>query len=573
MKWMQMRVGLRLGCGFGLVLLMLVVQAALGTASLAGMQDRIEAITAINGVKAKLARDMRDSVAARMISLRDMALLRSLSAVRDEQEFMKRRARDYVAADAQLAAMLNRSGASPREMDLFNRIRSLNAAALPVIARAAQEAEMGQNEMVYEIFVNELLPVQAKWMAALDELIAGQEKLNAAAADQALAAYQRARAVQLGLGVLAVVLSVLAATAITRGLLRQLGGEPSHAVAIAGRIAAGDLGCEIAVKPGDNASLMSAMKTMRDSLADIVTRVRAGTDTIGSASNAIADGNSDLFNRTQEQAVALERAAASMEELTATVQRNTENAQRANQLAGASSRAAVEGGAVVAEVVTTMSAIHQSSRKIADITGVIDGIAFQTNILALNAAVEAARAGEQGRGFAVVAAEVRVLAQRSAAAAREINALTSTSLAMVDDGSRLAARAGTAMGGIVDSVKRVNTIIADMADAGLQQSAGIEHVTQDIVRMDGITQQNAALVEQAAAAAESMREQAMALLQVVDTFKVEAGHGGVVQGPAVSPPMSPSDLPAGASEAGSVAAKAAADARRAYVAIASRVAA
>ncbi|MBY0243564.1 MAG: methyl-accepting chemotaxis protein [Burkholderiaceae bacterium] len=409
-------------------------------------------------------------------------------------------------------------------------------------------------------------------MAALNELIAGQEKLNATAADDANAAYQRARAVQLVLGAVAVVLSIAAATVITRGLLRQLGGEPAHAVAIAGRIAAGDLGVEIAVKAGDTASLMCAMKTMRDSLAGIVTRVRAGTDTIGSASNAIAEGNSDLFTRTQEQAVALERTAASMEELTATVKRNTENAQRANQFAATSSQVALDGGAIVADVVATMAAIHQSSRKIADITSVIDGISFQTNILALNAAVEAARAGEQGRGFAVVAAEVRVLAQRSAAAAKEINALTSASLAMVDDGSRLAGRAGTAMGGIVESVQRVNAIIADMADAGLQQSAGIEHVTRDIVRMDGITQQNAALVEEAAAAAESMREQAVELLHVVGTFKVGAAQASHAA-PAMSGPDATGVAEVDAEAAADTTRHAAAKPGRAYVAIAARAAA
>ena len=562
MKFLEMRVGLRLGLGFGLVMLLLVVQTLLGTGSLGGMQDRIEAITAVNGVKANLGRDMRDSVAARMISLRDMALIRSLSAIREQQDLMKLRTKAYAAADAKLAAMLAGPGASPGEVALLKRIRDLNAAALPVIAKAAENAEMGQSDLVYEVFVNELLPVQAKWMAALDELIAGQEKLNAAAAAEAQAAYGHARNVLLALGAVALAMGVAAAVAITRGLLRQLGGEPSHAVAIAGRIAAGDLGGVIVLRAGDTASLMCAMKTMRDSLADIVTRVRTGTDTIGAVSNAIADGNGDLFTRTQEQAVALERTAASMEELTATVKRNTGNAQRANQLAAESSQVAVEGGGIVSEVVATMESIHQSARKIADITSVIDGIAFQTNILALNAAVEAARAGEQGRGFAVVAAEVRILAQRSAAAAKEINALTSDSLAMVADGGRLAGRAGTAMEGIVDSVKRVNAIIADMADAGLQQSAGIEHVSEDIVRMDGITQQNAALVEEAAASAESMREQATELLRVVGTFKVDAPRSEAER-PALAAPVAPVASAAGAETAR----------RAAYAAVVARVAA
>ncbi|MES2261680.1 MAG: methyl-accepting chemotaxis protein [Pseudomonadota bacterium] len=520
MKFLEMRVGVKLACGFGLVMLLLVVETVLGVSRLAEMQDRIEAITSINGAKANLGRSMRDSVSARMISLRDMALIRSLSAIKEQQQLMKRDAETYAGADKKLAAMLAGANADPKEVALVKRIRDLNQSALPVIDRAASNAEMGQSDLVYEVFVNELLPVQAKWMAALNELIAAQEKLNASAALQARASYEDARNVLLALGTVALLISVAAAYVITRGLLRQLGGEPSHAVAIAGQIAAGDLRGEIALKDGDTESLMCAMKSMRDSLADIVTRVRAGTDTIGSVSNSIADGNADLFTRTQEQSVALERSAASMEELTATVKRNTDNALLADQLAGSSAQVAVEGGSIVSDVVATMTSIHQSSRKIADITSVIDGISFQTNILALNAAVEAARAGEQGRGFAVVAAEVRILAQRSAAAAKEINVLTADSLAKVEDGSRLAGRAGKAMEGIVDSVQRVNSIISEMADAGVQQSVGIEHASADIVRMDGMTQQNAALVEEAAAAAESMREQAMELLQVVGTFKL-----------------------------------------------------
>jgi methyl-accepting chemotaxis protein len=290
--------------------------------------------------------------------------------------------------------------------------------------------------------------------------------------------------------------SIAVAAAIIRSLLRQLGGEPALATRIAHRIAAGDLTVAIALKPGDETSLLHAMRGMRDKLLAVVGEVRAGTDTIATASSQIAAGNHDLSSRTEEQASSLEETAASMEELTSTVKRNADNARQANQLAVSASSVAVKGGSVVAEVVGTMDAINSSSRKIVDIIGVIDGIAFQTNILALNAAVEAARAGEQGRGFAVVAAEVRNLAQRSAAAAKEIKTLIGDSVDKVEEGSKQVAEAGRTMDEIVASVKRVTGIMAEIAAASQEQTAGIEQVNQAITQMDQATQQNAALVEE-----------------------------------------------------------------------------
>jgi len=261
---------------------------------------------------------------------------------------------------------------------------------------------------------------------------------------------------------------------------------------------------------------------MRDSLAQVVGQVRQGTDTIATASSQIAAGNMDLSSRTEQQASSLEETAASMEELTSTVKQNADNARQANQLAVSASGVAVKGGHVVAQVVNTMSAINTSSKKIVDIIGVIDGIAFQTNILALNAAVEAARAGEQGRGFAVVAAEVRNLAQRSAAAAKEIKTLIGDSVDKVEEGSKQVAEAGKTMDEIVGSVKRVTDIMAEITAASQEQTAGIEQINQAITQMDQVTQQNAALVEEAAAAAASLQEQASGLSQVVSVFKLDS---------------------------------------------------
>ncbi|WP_411881079.1 methyl-accepting chemotaxis protein [Polaromonas sp. YR568] len=308
-------------------------------------------------------------------------------------------------------------------------------------------------------------------------------------------------------------------------IARAVAGPLMAAVQVAKTVASGDLNSRIEVTSKDETGqLMQALKDMNDSLVGIVGQVRSGTDTIATASSQIAAGNHDLSSRTEEQASSLEETAASMEELTSTVKQNADNARQANQLAVSASGVAVKGGSVVAEVVGTMGAINASSRKIVDIIGVIDGIAFQTNILALNAAVEAARAGEQGRGFAVVAAEVRNLAQRSAAAAKEIKTLIDDSVSKVEEGSSQVAQAGRTMDEIVDSVKRVTDIMAEITAASQEQTSGIEQINQAITQMDQVTQQNAALVEEAAAAASSLQEQAGNLLQVVSVFKLDGGR-------------------------------------------------
>ncbi|MYN38090.1 methyl-accepting chemotaxis protein [Duganella sp. FT109W] len=322
------------------------------------------------------------------------------------------------------------------------------------------------------------------------------------------------------------VLGVGLGVLITRSLTRQLGGEPSYAAEVAGKIAGGDLTVDVALGQNDQSSVLFAMKHMRDSLGGIVGQVRSGTDTIATASAQIASGTQDLSSRTEEQAGALEETASSMEELTSTVRANADHARQANELARSASSVAQKGGAVVNEVIGTMSAINASSGKIADIIGVIDGIAFQTNILALNAAVEAARAGEQGRGFAVVASEVRTLAQRSATAAKEIKQLIDESVSKVGDGARQVDEAGVTMREIVASIQRVTDIMADIQAASGEQTTGIEQINQAIVQMDQVTQQNAALVEESAAASEAMQDQARKLAELVSVFRVAPGRSG-----------------------------------------------
>ena len=327
----------------------------------------------------------------------------------------------------------------------------------------------------------------------------------------------------IGQGVLQITLFFVVGL-IVRRLLRQIGGEPNYATSIASRIASGDLNFEVETKPGDNDSLIAAMKMMRINLAKIVSEVRAGTEMVATASAQIASGNLDLSERTEHQASTLEQTASSMEDLTLTVKQNADNAIKANGLVVSASDVAVKGGSVFSHVVETMSEINTSSKKIVDIIAVIDSIAFQTNILALNAAVEAARAGEQCRGFAVVASEVRNLAQRSASAANEIKALINNSVEKVEIGSKLVDQAGATMDEIVDSIKHVTDIMSEITSASREQTSGIEQINQAISQMDDVTQQNAALVEEAAAAAQSLQDQASNLQQVVGIFKLDAEH-------------------------------------------------
>ncbi|MBD8563154.1 MCP four helix bundle domain-containing protein [Oxalobacteraceae sp. CFBP 8763] len=399
------------------------------------------------------------------------------------------------------------------------QLQEVVAARVPYAAarKALLAAKMaGDNEGAQRIFESQMLPTSVAYVESISKLAAAQQKSAEKFVADATAAYDTARTTLIGLGILAIGLGVTFGIFITRSIVRPI----QDAVAVADRVSSGDLSSQFTVTtPDETGQLMTALQKMNDNLLGIVTRVRAGTETIATASAEIAAGNLDLSSRTEQQAGSLEETASSMEELTSTVRQNADNARRANTMASEAASIAGQGGAVIAQVVGTMSEINASSRKIVDITSVIDSIAFQTNILALNAAVEAARAGEQGRGFAVVASEVRNLAHRSAAAAKEIKSLIDDSVQKVEAGTTLVDSAGTTMTNIVQSISLVTGIMSEISHASDEQSAGIEQVNAAITEMDQATQQNAALVEQAAAAAGSMQEQAAHLADVVSVFK------------------------------------------------------
>ena len=407
---------------------------------------------------------------------------------------------------------------TPEKKAVYDKVGELRKAYLAAREEVSKAKLAGDIEGANRIFNERFEPTSRSYLAGVQQMVDAERVQLDAAAERSKEMRASTSLMLVVFGALSLGLGLVLAWLLVRSITHPL----RRAVEVAEAVAAGDLTSRIDVTTKDETGqLMHALKGMNGSLAKVVGEVRHGTDAIATASGQIAAGNQDLSSRTEEQASSLEQTAASMEELTSTVKQNADNARQANQLAVSASEVAVRGGGVVSQVVDTMGSINSSSKKIVDIIGVIDGIAFQTNILALNAAVEAARAGEQGRGFAVVASEVRNLAQRSGAAAKEIKGLIDDSVDKVEAGSRQVAEAGRTMDEIVDSVKRVTDIMGEITAASQEQSTGIEQVNQAIAQMDQVTQQNAALVEEAAAAAQSMQEQAASLVGAVSVFRLE----------------------------------------------------
>ena len=516
MKWFfDLKIATKLILSFGAVLLL---TAALGVSAIFSMARINDASTDLsaNWMPSVLAAmSMRSDVSdfrrwelAHMLAAQDSDMVQNETRMTETQAKLKTDGDNYRSLISE-----------PGEKEIFERFLTLNDEFMRLHATMLSLSREMKKEEARALAVGQSAKVMADMMVALDKLVAINTDGGVRSSASADATYATSRASLIGLLVGIVVVGMLLALWVARSVARPL----VEAVGVARQVAAGDLTAHIVVQSQDETGqLMQALKDMNASLQNLVGQVRSGTDTIATASSQIAAGNQDLSSRTEEQASSLEETASSMEELTSTVKQNADNARQANTMALTSSSIAIEGGKVVGEVVGTMASINASSRKIVDIIAVIDGIAFQTNILALNAAVEAARAGEQGRGFAVVATEVRNLAQRSAAAAKDIKVLIGDSVEKVEAGSKLVDQAGRTMDDIVASITRVTDIMSEITAASNEQSAGIEQVNQAIAQMDQVTQQNAALVEEAAAAAESMQEQAASLSEVVSVFKLDA---------------------------------------------------
>jgi methyl-accepting chemotaxis protein len=513
------RIGTRLALGFASMIVLLLGVVGASILSQVKVGEITDRITDVEGRKLELVNAFLDANQANAKWLLEMFVTEDAAQMAKIQQAMA----EVTKANAPVLAELEKLADNPADKAAFK-------AAMD--ARASYQATRGKivdllvkakdRPAAQKLWIDDASPKFEAYAGALRSFRSAQGTVVKAGNAEIDVASARSRTVVLLFAGAAVLFAVGFAVWIARSITRPLG----EAVRVAEGVAAGDLTARIEATSNDETGqLLSALGGMKARLREVIEQIRFTTEAVGTASKEIAQGNTDLSQRTEEQASSLEETASSMEELTATVKQNADNARQANQLAASASEVATKGGAVVGEVVTTMGAISASSKKIADIISVIDGIAFQTNILALNAAVEAARAGEQGRGFAVVASEVRSLAHRSAAAAKEIKELITDSVAKVDSGSALVEDAGRTMAEVVSSVKRVTDIMAEITAASLEQSSGIEQVNQAIVQMDQVTQQNAALVEESAAAAESMEDQARQLASAVAVFKV-AGVAG-----------------------------------------------
>jgi methyl-accepting chemotaxis protein len=517
MNLKNLRIGARLGLSFAVTVVLLLVLAAVANSRINAMDTDIALTNEDRYPKTVLVHTVKDELNATARSMRNMLLMEEPQAIQAELSSIEANSRNISAALEKLDQTIHsdKGRALLKELTASRQqFRTLLASFTSLASKPDQHAQ------AREVLLKDLRPVQLQYMATLDKLLQYQALLMTDSAKETQGEAKTARLTILLLSLAALAASIAVAWLATRSITAPI----AEAVSVARRVADGDLTSHIAVESSDETGqLMQALQDMNTALLTIVGKVRTGTDSIATASNQIATGNLDLSSRTEQQASSLEETASSMEEITSTTRHNGDNARQANQLAVSASDVAVKGGTVVAQVVSTMDEINESSRKIVDIISVIDGIAFQTNILALNAAVEAARAGEQGRGFAVVASEVRNLAQRSAAAAKEIKELINTSVDKVESGSRLVAQAGSTMEEIVSSVQRVTDIMGEITEASREQESGIDQINRAITEMDTTTQQNAALVEQAAAAAQALQHQSEELARAVSVFKLNEG--------------------------------------------------
>ncbi|TWD43875.1 methyl-accepting chemotaxis protein [Pantoea sp. SJZ147] len=514
-----MKISVRLATGFGLLILLFVLCTAISLHALHSARDGMEDALNVKMKKYQLILDMRGNVRDMAIAARNLALLNETKAMEPEWRRLETQKNQYMSNREALATMM-RQDSTPAGRVVFEKITANDEQVMAGLETAGQFGLNNQPEQATSYLMNTVRPIQRSLLDSLNEMTVIQMNNTRQVVQQNSENTDRASFILVVLATLSVVFSVATGFIITRILMRQLGGEPAQAQVLAAAIAAGDLTSEVRLRSNDRNSLLASLGEMQSKLRQLVTEIKNSSGSVALAADEIAQGNTELSSRTEQQAAALQETAASMEQLTATVKSNTAGAQQTAYSARETASLARTGETDVRMMSETMNEISVSASKIGDITGVIEGIAFQTNILALNAAVEAARAGEQGRGFAVVAGEVRILAQRSATAAKEIKTLIAQAVEQVGKGVTVAGGTGESILKIVAMVGELAGAMDEIALASSEQMQGISQVSIAVSQMDGVTQNNAALVEESSSASQSLSEQAHSLRALVEAFRV-----------------------------------------------------